>query len=122
MKSILMFTIFMAVALLTNAQTTAGNGSRQGGRTTTAAKKSATQIRGSGQYHGSKDTTPGSPVGTGGAGGNEMSGSQAGSASETAIQRGKENVQTGDQTGSEGSGAAKANIKKKRAVRKNRRM
>lgn len=66
-----------------NAQTTGG--------TTTAAQKK-TQInkqekkriqRGTGQYYGSKDTTPGSPMGTGGAGGDNMSGSPAASANET---------------------------------------
>ncbi|MDQ6815632.1 MAG: hypothetical protein M3040_18025 [Bacteroidota bacterium] len=36
-------------------------------------------------HHGKHDYTPGSPVGTGGAGGNTMSGSQQGSAEENAI-------------------------------------
>ncbi len=36
-------------------------------------------------HHGSHDYTPGSPIGTGGAGGNTMSGSPQGSASENAI-------------------------------------
>lgn len=36
-------------------------------------------------YHGKHDYTPGSPVGTGGAGGGTMSGSQQGSASENAL-------------------------------------
>jgi len=38
-------------------------------------------------YHGKHDYTPGSPVGTGGAGGGTMSGSQQGSASENALGR-----------------------------------
>lgn len=36
-------------------------------------------------HHGAHDYTPGSPVGTGGAGGNTMSGSPQGSASENAM-------------------------------------
>lgn len=36
-------------------------------------------------HHGKHDYTPGSPIGTGGAGGNTMSGSQESSASENAI-------------------------------------
>ncbi len=36
-------------------------------------------------YHGSHDYTPGSPIGTGGAGGGSLSGSPQGSASENAV-------------------------------------
>jgi hypothetical protein len=58
---------------------------------TTAGKKQlppGTAIRGGKLvplYHGEHDYTPGSPIGTGGAGGNTMSGSPQGSASENAI-------------------------------------
>lgn len=124
MKKILMMSVFVAAALVTNAQTSAGssNGTRQTRKSSSYKRKSATQLRGSGQYHGSKDTTPGSPMGTGGAGGNEMSGSPASSASETAIQSSKPDTQSTDQVGSEGSAAKKATMKKKTTGHKNRRM
>jgi len=58
---------------------------------TTHTRDSARIQRGSGQYHGGRDTTPGSPMGTGGAGGSEMAGSPAGSAIETDDQTTKAN-------------------------------
>jgi len=123
MKYMIIFSIFIGSVLLTSAQSSVGgNTTRQTGKANTQAKKSAAQLRGSGQYHGSKDTTPGSPMGTGGAGGNEMAGSPAGSASETAVQSGKANAQSTDQAGGQGSDTTKANTKKKTVVRRNRRM
>lgn len=59
--------------------------------TKTSTRQNARVLRGSGQYHGSRDTTPGSPMGTGGAGGQEMAGSPAGSAIETDDQTSKAN-------------------------------
>src|SRR4051794_24560024 len=81
MKSLLMLCILLLSLNATKAQTA--------GATTANQKKSQIKKqgkkpikKGNGQYYGSKDTTPGSPVGTGGAGG-DMSGSPAASAIET---------------------------------------
>jgi hypothetical protein len=49
------------------------------------------------QYHGPKNVTPGSPVGTGGAGGGDMSGSPAGSQIETKDQTSKAVINTNGQ-------------------------
>src|SRR4051812_38454770 len=123
MKRILMAITFSAAALVTQAQTSSvPAGSKQTPKQATPAKKSATQARGTGQYHGSKDTTPGSPMGTGGAGGNELSGSPAGSASENAIQAEKTDVQADGQVGSQGSKTKKSATKKKTSAQKNRQL
>jgi hypothetical protein len=114
MKQVWITAILLVGSILTNAQTTPASGST--GKTNNAGtqpKKSAAQARGSGQYHGSKDTTPGSPMGTGGAGGNEMSGSPAASASETAIQPEKSNDSTAEQSETQGTKTKKAPVKKK---------
>jgi len=80
MKVILSICLLFAGTMMAEAQTPAKT-------TKTYVRPSARVQRGSGISHGSKDTTPGSPMGTGGAGGQEMSGSPAGSA-----------IETGDQT------------------------
>jgi hypothetical protein len=70
------------------------------------------------QHHGPKDVTPGSPVGTGGAGGGDMSGSPAGSAIETRDQTDKAVIPTGDQKKSavrRASGKSKATTNKKKS-------
>jgi hypothetical protein len=123
MKYILILSIFMGSALLGNAQagSSGGNGRAQGGKTSTSLK-SAAQLRGSGQYHGSKDTTPGSPMGTGGAGGSGMNGSPAGSASEAAIQQDKTDGQSTGQAVNQGTQAKKASSKRKNSQAKNRGM
>ena len=114
---------FSAVVLVAQAQTSAvPAGSKQTPKQATPAKKSATQVRGTGQYHGSKDTTPGSPMGTGGAGGNELSGSPAGSASESAIQAEKTDVPADGQAGSQGSKAKKSATKKKTSAQKSKQL
>ncbi len=88
--------------------------------TNTAAKKKmlnskkARQQRGTGQYYGSKDTTPGSPMGTGGAGG-DMSGSPAGSAMETDDQTDKAEVQK-DTVASQSTDVKKTINKKRKTV------
>lgn len=85
MKHLLMLMLFAAITTGVNAQTTDGakSGSTQKRTKITKREKKRLQ-RGTGQYYGSRDTTPGSPMGTGGAGGDNMSGSQAASAIETA--------------------------------------
>lgn len=86
MKYILLVCLLVSSHLMAGAQdkTTTTR------KTQNAGQKARIQ-RGSGQYHGSKDTTPGSPMGTGGAGGQEMAGSPAGSAIETDDQTAKAN-------------------------------
>lgn len=121
MKYFLVLSIFIGSALLTNAQSASVGTSEKQHKTRSQGRKSAAPISGRGLYHGSKDTTPGSPMGTGGAGGEGLSGSPAGSASEEAIQAGKENANAGNQKESHGAAAAKAG-KKKRMAHKNRRM
>lgn len=77
MKYLLVLIILTAAISDTNAQTTTGQ------KKTQITKQEKKRIkRGTGQYYGSKDTTPGSPMGTGGAGG-DMSGSPQASANET---------------------------------------
>lgn len=88
MKYILLMCFLVSAHLVAGAQTKT--------TTTTTSKKTQTREkariqRGSGQYHGDRDTTPGSPMGTGGAGGQEMAGSPAGSAIETDDQTTKAN-------------------------------
>ena len=119
MKHLWITGIMVLTSILTNAQKQPAAVSA--GKTSNArvqAEKSATQARGTGQYHGSKDTTPGSPMGTGGTGGNEMSGSPAASASETAVQPEKSNV-SDTQSESHGTETKKAPAKKKSAGHRN---
>ena len=119
MKYILIISIIVVNALLADAQTGGGGNSRaQTGKTT--VNKSAAQQRGTGQYHGSKDTTPGSPMGTGGAGGNEMSGSPSGSAAKSAIPQQKADAPAGGAVGSQGVNAKKSGTKKKVSAQKDR--
>lgn len=87
MRYLLIIIILIAGTEFSNAQTS-GSTNSSGNKKRQAMKLSREQ-RGTGQYHGSRDTTPGSPMGTGGAGGGEMSGSPAGSAIETDDQTSK---------------------------------
>lgn len=98
--------IFMAFTTLSQAQTKKTVQSTQRKVQTTA------QHRGTGQYHGARDTTPGSPMGTGGAGGGEMAGSPAGSAIETKDQTEKAKVKPN--TGTKTTSA----VKRKTVVKK----
>jgi hypothetical protein len=84
MKHLLIVGIFIGSTFLANSQSVSGSGKKS-----KSVRKSPAQMRGTGQYHGSKDTTPGSPMGTGGAGGSGMSGSPKGSESKTALQQSK---------------------------------
>ena len=86
MKYLLLCGMFVAATTFSEAQTKATKQNKQSKVQTTP------QQRGTGQYHGARDTTPGSPMGTGGAGGGEMSGSPAGSAIETRDQTEKAKV------------------------------
>lgn len=88
MRYLLIIIILIAGTEFSNAQTS-GSTNSSGNKKRQATKLSREQ-RGTGQYHGSRDTTPGSPMGSGGAGGGEMSGSPAGSAIETNDQTGRE--------------------------------
>ena len=87
MRYVLIVIILIAGTDLLNAQT--GGNTNSSGNKKRQATNLSRQQRGTGQYHGSRDTTPGSPMGTGGAGGGEMSGSPAGSAIETNDQTSK---------------------------------
>lgn len=78
MRYLLVIVILIAGTKFSNAQTSdstnsSGNKKRQ-------ATRLSREQRGTGQYHGNRDTTPGSPMGTGGAGGGGMGGSRAASA------------------------------------------
>jgi len=116
MKKVLTVPFLIAFALFANAQTQAGT--TGAGKAGTQVKKANSQAKGAGQYHGSKDTTPGSPMGTGGAGGNEMSGSPKGSAAESAIQPKKPAQQPGGQSGSQDTMNKKMNTKGKTTGKK----
>jgi len=78
MRYLLMLIAFAAIVSTADAQTTGGTATGQNKTPVSKPEKKRIQ-RGTGQYYGNKDTTPGSPVGTGGAGG-DMSGSPAASA------------------------------------------
>ena len=85
MNNLLKLMLFVAITAGVNALTTDGVKTANGQKKTKITKREKKRLqRGTGQYYGSKDTTPGSPMGTGGAGGDNMSGSQAASAIETA--------------------------------------
>jgi hypothetical protein len=90
MKSLLMLCILLLSLKVTKAQTAGATTANQKKSQINKQEKKRIQ-RGTGQYYGSKDTTPGSPVGTGGAGG-DMSGSPAASAIETEDQAIKADV------------------------------
>jgi hypothetical protein len=112
MKHLLLASFFIAGTFFAHSQSASGT------RTGTAknnnnVKKTSTQVRGTGQYHGSKDTTPGSPMGTGGAGGSEMSGSPAGSASKTALQKSKAAARSNEQSGNNSTPGKKGTAKGK---------
>jgi hypothetical protein len=121
-----MKTLLIAVALTISTLTleAQANGGNNGGQAKpgTQTKKTAGQQRGTGKIYGARDTTPGSPMGTGGAGGEDMSGSPAGSAIETKDQTSKAEVQQEAPKGSQASTAKKANTKTKSRGHKNRRM
>jgi len=113
MKRLILFSVLTTFLVASHAQT---------GKTGTPGRKSTILARGTGQYHGSKDTTPGSPMGTGGAGGNEMSGSQKGSAAESSLQAAKTDQQTGDTIGSSETKTKKAVQRSKLGGSRNRKM
>lgn len=100
-----------------NAQS-AGAGNTGGNKKTqTTRQTKAAQQRGSGQYHGSRDTTPGSPMGTGGAGG-DMSGSPAGSAIATDDQTSKAEVTRDSSAEIADTVVKKSTIRKHKSVRR----
>jgi hypothetical protein len=94
MKRVLIIAVFLAGSIASEAQsngsvTDSGRKGAGGGRTNTSGKGVVnTKIP---KYHGSHDYTPGSPVGTGGNGDN-MSGSRANSALETALGKQKQDT------------------------------
>ena len=90
MKYLIIAGLFLTITATTEAQTKTKTTTQ-----TTQRKTTTAQQRGTGQYHGARDTTPGSPMGTGGAGGGEMAGSPAGSAIETKDQTQKAKVHEG---------------------------
>jgi hypothetical protein len=87
--------MFMATTIMAEAQT------KQAGQNKQRKTQTTAQQRGTGQYYGSRDTTPGSPMGTGGAGGGEMAGFPAGSPIETKDQTEKAKVQPNNQNGAQ---------------------
>lgn len=115
MRYLLMLIIFVAANIAVTAQTTAG--ANNSGQKRTTKKITARQQRGTGQYHGSRDTTPGSPVGTGGAGG-DMSGSPAGSAIETDDQTNKAEVEKDTITNSQSTAVKKVTNSKRKTTRR----
>src|SRR4051794_17313772 len=89
MKYILTLILVISLAVKSNAQTGDGTTQNTGQKGQQINKQEKKRLqRGTGQYHSNKDTTPGSPMGTGGTGG-DMSGSPAGSAIETDDQTSK---------------------------------
>jgi hypothetical protein len=108
MKYVLILLISWSVAVSSHAQ---------------AGKKASTKTskrvqRGTGQYHGSRDTTPGSPMGTGGTGGDDMSGSPAGSAIETKDQTEAAKVKKGKSGAKKVSGKKTTANKRRSIIRK----
>lgn len=116
MRYLSMLIIFIAGSTIINAQTPTGT-NNSGQRKTQTKKASVRQQKGRGLYHGSRDTTPGSPMGTGGAGG-DMSGSPAGSAIETNDQTDKAEVQKDTTTTNDTSGIKKTTAKKRSTTRR----
>lgn len=109
MRYLLVIIILIAGTEFSNAQTS-GSTNSSGNKKRQATKLSREQ-RGTGQYHGSRDTTPGSPMGTGGAGGGEMSGSPAASAIETNDQTSKAEAKQDTMTVDADTTSKKANNK-----------
>ena len=111
MKQVIMLMVFAAITIGVNAQTTDGTKAGASQKRTTVSKKEKKRLkRGTGQYYGNKDTTPGSPMGTGGAGGGDMSGSQEGSALESSDQADSTAAASdSSNAGNENSGASGAN-------------
>lgn len=109
MKYLFIVIAFTGGIITLNAQTTRNSNSAGSRKTQTSGQGTNGQQKGNGQYHGSRDTTPGSPMGTGGAGG-DMSGSPAASAIETDDQTVKAQVK---QDTSEGAAAVKKSTTRK---------
>jgi hypothetical protein len=108
MKYLLILLISFSCAVSSQAQT--------GKKTTTKTSKRAE--RGTGQYHGGRDTTPGSPMGTGGSGGDDMSGSPAGSAIETKDQTEAAKVKKGNSATRKATGNKAGTHKRKSMIKK----
>jgi hypothetical protein len=104
MRPLLTLIFVITITAGINAQTTGGTKQSPAQRRANTQEKKRVQ-RGTGQYYGSKDTTPGSPMGTGGAGG-DMSGSPAGSAIETDDQT--SNVDADSESSNKGGSATNA--------------
>ncbi|MGI8636049.1 MAG: hypothetical protein ACR2KZ_11675, partial [Segetibacter sp.] len=105
MKHLILIAAFAVINCSVNAQTNGrvtGSGQNSGTGGAGKANTGSTKVTGKGQKklppgtaihggkpvpksHGAHDYTPGSPIGTGGAGGGSLSGSPQGSASENAI-------------------------------------
>lgn len=88
MNYLLTLFILLTVTVHLNAQTSGGTTQPNQKKTRINKQEKKRLQRGTGQYYGSKDTTPGSPMGTGGAGG-DMSGSPEASAIKTDEQASK---------------------------------
>ena len=114
MKQLLILITFIAGAVAVNAQTVSGSGTSRQKKIVPSAEDSARKQRGTGQTYGSRDTTPGSPMGTGGAGG-DMSGSPAASAIETDDQTSKAMVQK-DTVANQSAVSEKATNRKRRTT------
>lgn len=86
MKHILITAVFIAGGFVANAQSNGavtGSGQTTSNTSATAGKGTKPKVA---KHHGPHDYTPGSPIGTGGAGDN-MSGSRNNSALKTALQK-----------------------------------
>jgi hypothetical protein len=102
--------------LLMSFSFTVSSYAQTGKKTTTKTSKRVQ--RGTGQYHGSRDTTPGSPMGTGGSGGDDMSGSPAGSAIETKDQTEAAKVKKSNSRAKKATGNKAATHKRRSMIRK----
>lgn len=127
MKCLALLFAITSLIIEANAQTSGGTNQSGAQKKSQLNKQEKKRIqRGSGLYHGSKDTTAGSPMGTGGAGG-DMSGSPAGSAIETDDQTNKADAgrdstgKMGETTGTVDSTANAPATRKTRASHKSRR-
>ena len=94
--------LLIGSSTLLSAQTI-GPGQKTGSATSASNGTSKQKSSSPTQSHGSRDTTPGSPMGTGGAGGGDMSGSPAGSAIQTHDQTDKANANRAKATGQKAS-------------------
>ena len=106
--------LFMASSALVNAQTP-GTGQRTGSATSASGGTKKQQANRPTQSHGSRDTTPGSPMGTGGAGGGDMSGSPAGSAIQTHDQTDKANANRAKPGGQKAASSTRKATKTKKS-------